>query len=103
MGDPVLAAAEVADARWMAPSAALAAHAEGRLSLFPPTWVTLHALTGAGDVERTLGSVSVPELFATCILPGGVFCWGGDAAHPEGGEGVHRLETTVRPWTYRRE
>lgn len=102
-GDAVLAADEAADARWTTPAAALAAHAEGALALFPPTWVTLHALTGTTDVSSALAAASVPELFATCILPDGVFCWGGDAEHPEGGDGVHRLETAARPWIYRRD
>ncbi|MGW9131828.1 hypothetical protein [Streptomyces sp. NPDC055681] len=30
--------------RWLSPAEALRAHAEGRLDLLPPTWVTLHDL-----------------------------------------------------------
>lgn len=102
-GDLLLAPDEVVDARWLTPDEALGLHAAGELRLFPPTWVTLQTLTRTGGVAGALAAVSAPELFATRILAGGVFVWGGDAEHPEGGEGRHRLETAARPWRYRRD
>lgn len=104
-GELRMAPDEVQDARWFSPEAALRAHADAEIVLFPPTWVTLHALVerGAASVAEALATVSVPELYATHLLGDGIFVWGGDASHPEGGEGVHRLSTAVLPWTYARE
>lgn len=99
----VLAADEVVDARWLTPDEALELHAAGDLRLFPPTWVTLRALAQAPDVAAAVAAASAPELYATHIVAGGVFVWGGDAEHPEGGEGRHRLETAALPWNYRRD
>lgn len=97
------AAAEVIDARWMPPAEALQRHAAGELRLFPPTWVTLRGLADARNVTDALATASAPDLFATWILAEGVFVWGGDSEHPEGGQGRHRLETAVLPWTYLRD
>lgn len=99
----VLAADEVIDARWLAPEEALELHASGELRLFPPTWVTLQALAQTSSVADALAAASVPELYATHIVAGGVFVWGGDAEHPEGGAGRHRLETAALPWNYLRD
>ena len=99
----VLAADEVVDARWLTPDEALELHAAGDLRLFPPTWVTLRALAQAPDVAAAVAAASAPELYATRIVAGGVFVWGGDAEHPEGGGGRHRLETAALPWNYRRD
>ncbi|MCS3842177.1 NUDIX hydrolase [Microbacterium sp. AK031] len=99
----VLAADEVIDARWLTTSEALELHASGQLRLFPPTWVTLQMLAQASSVADALAAASVPELYATHIVAGGVFVWGGDAEHPEGGEGRHRLETAALPWNYLRD
>jgi len=103
-GELRMAPDEVEDARWLSPEAALRAHAEAEIVLFPPTWVTLHALSEgrAASVAEALDAAFVPELYATHLLGDAVFVWGGDADHPEGGEGVHRLDTAVLPWTYTR-
>lgn len=102
-GELVLAADEVIDARWLTPSEALGLHAAGDLRLFPPTWVTLQALGRASSVAAALAAASDPDLYATHIIAGGIFVWGGDAEHPEGGEGRHRLETASLPWNYVRD
>lgn len=101
-GELVLAASEVIDARWLAPAEALTLHGAGELRLFPPTWVTLQALAQAYSVADALVAASAPELYATHIVAGGIFVWGGDAEHPEGGGGRHRLETAALPWNYLR-
>lgn len=98
----VLAPDEVIEARWLAPAEALSLHAAGELRLFPPTWVTLQALAQTDDVAAAMAAASAPELYATHIVAGGIFVWGGDAEHPEGGEGQHRLETAAIPWNYLR-
>ncbi|WP_243224913.1 NUDIX domain-containing protein [Microbacterium sp. CIAB417] len=94
---------EVVDWRWIGPVEALERHAAGDIELFPPTWVTLHGLVGYASAAEALAAASDAPTFATRLLPGDVFCWAGDARHPDGGEGVHRLETAVRPWRYRRD
>ncbi|MGW8484192.1 NUDIX domain-containing protein [Microbacterium sp. NPDC055903] len=97
------AAGEVAGWAWMRPEDALAQHADGAMLLFPPTWVTLQALVGAGSVADVLAVTRAIALFSTRMLDGGVFAWAGDAEHPDGEDGVHRLETSALPWRYRRE
>lgn len=102
-GELTLSPDEVEESRWLAPAEALRLHTAGELRLFPPTWVTLHALARLTGAEDALSDASVPEFYATHIVGDGVFVWGGDAEHPEGGEGRHRLETATRPWQYLRD
>ena len=94
---------EVVEWRWISPADALAQHAAGRIELFPPTWVTLHELSRFDTAADAMIAASDAPTYATRLLPGDVFCWVGDAQHPDGGTGVHRLETAVRPWRYRRD
>lgn len=94
---------EVREAVWLSPSEALSRHAEGGMALFPPTWVTLTWLTERTSTADAVAASSVPELYATHLVGDGVFAWGGDAEHPEGGEGRHRLETAALPWRYTRD
>lgn len=94
---------EVQDTLWIAPAEALARHAAGELVLFPPTWVTLRFLAEHRSFEEAVAAASVPELYATHLIGDGVFAWGGDAGHPEGGEGRHRLLTSALPWEYARD
>lgn len=97
---------EVIDWRWMRPTDALTAHVEDEIRLFPPTWVTLHSLATALNVEAALAVASDFQYYSTHILTGlegQTFVWEGDAEHPAGGSGRHRLETGRRPWTYQRD
>lgn len=102
-GELVLSPDEVEESRWMRPAEALRLHAAGEMTLFPPTWVTLHTLTQVDSVEAVLAGAHAPEFYATHILGEGTFVWGGDSEHPEGGAGRHRLDTDSRPWRYLRE
>lgn len=102
-GDLLLAPREVMEARWLTSAAALDLHATGELRLFPPTWVTLHALAQTESVADALDRAVAPEFFVTRLIGGGVFAWAGDAEHPEGGGGRHRLDTSVLPWQYVRD
>ncbi|MGM7697310.1 NUDIX hydrolase [Microbacterium sp. A84] len=102
-GELTLSPDEVEESRWLTPAEALRLHAKGELRLFPPTWVTLHALAQLASIDAAFAATSAPELYATHIIGDGVFVWGGDAEHPEGGDGRHRLETASRPWRYLRD
>jgi 8-oxo-dGTP pyrophosphatase MutT (NUDIX family) len=104
-GDIVAAPTEVAAWRWLRPADALAQHATGELKLVPPTWVTLHALLGVLDTRSALAAAAAPGRFETHVLrePDGLsYLWDGDAEHPNGGGGRHRLRTATLPWRYER-
>jgi 8-oxo-dGTP pyrophosphatase MutT (NUDIX family) len=94
---------EVVDAQWLSPAEALRRQAAGEIVLFPPTWITLQSLAAHASIEDAVAAASVPELYATHLLGDGVFVWAGDAQHPEGGSGRHRLGTTALPWEYLRD
>lgn len=94
---------EVREASWFSPAEALQRQAQGALTLFPPTWVTLSALAAHTSVAGALAAVAAPETYSTYILGGGIFVWAGDAEHPDGGAGRHRLETDGMPWRYTRD
>lgn len=86
-GDVRAATDEVVEHAWIAPAHALERHAAGDWLLFPPTWMTLHGLQGAEDVDAALAAAGDARRFATTI-EGKAFCW----------EGM-RLETQKLPWT----
>lgn len=105
----VLAADEAISAEWMHPAAALARHERGDLTLYPPTWVTLHDLAGHDDVDAILGLVRLRgvqqfETVARRAADGPILLWQGDAEY-EGAAPVdpaarHRLEVGSLPWRY---
>lgn len=92
-GGEILASAdEVVDAVWIRADDALARHAAGEWTLFPPTWVTLHWMRAFGSADAVLASVDVPRIYRTRVTAttdGPVFSWGED-----------RLETGVLPWRF---
>lgn len=74
--EAVPAEAEVAELAWVTPAEALARHATGEWTLFPPTWVTLHRLSVHGRVAAALASAGSAELFQTRVLDDGrAFAW----------------------------
>ncbi|MFS0852446.1 NUDIX domain-containing protein [Microbacterium sp. 179-I 3D4 NHS] len=90
--EPSPAPDEVADLAWVRPAEALARHASGEWTLFPPTWLTLHQLSAFGDAESALAAAGVPSLFRTRVLEtdlGRVFAW------DQG-----RLDATRLPWRF---
>lgn len=100
---------EVEEHRWLRPSDALEAHAEGDLLLFPPTWVTLHALVGAPSVDEALASARaarVDRFVTRHDAAAKRFLWHGDEAYEGGAETAggarHRLDTAERRWRYER-
>lgn len=105
----VPSAEEVVSAQWLPPEEVLQRHARGEVMLYPPTWVTLHGLSGQDDAEAALAVVRMRgvEEFQTIAAqtPGGtVLLWHGDAEYAEFGAGAasarHRLETGSLPWRY---
>ncbi|PCE14892.1 hypothetical protein AUC47_01740 [Microbacterium sp. SZ1] len=90
-GEMRLSADEVVDAHWVSPAQALARHATGEWTLFPPTWMTLHQLSAAESVEQALATAGAVRQFSTRVLAaegGAVFAWDD-----------LRLDTTALPWT----
>ncbi|WP_438854269.1 NUDIX hydrolase [Agromyces sp. M3QZ16-3] len=59
-----LATDELVQVEWFTPTEALEHHADGALTLFPPTWVTLHELRNATDVDAALAALDAHELRA---------------------------------------
>lgn len=81
---------EVAEAVWVSPAAALAKHAAGEWTLYPPTWVTLHHLAAYENADAALAAAGVARHFATRMLEsadGTDFAWDG-----------LRLRTGYLPW-----
>lgn len=90
-GELRLSADEVVDAQWVSPAQALARHATGEWTLFPPTWMTLHQLSAAESVDQALATAGAVRQFSTRVLAaesGAVFAWDD-----------LRLDTTALPWT----
>lgn len=90
--EPVPSPGEVVELAWVSTADALARHAAGEWTLFPPTWMTLHLLSGFDDAESAMAASGAPSLFRTRVLAtdaGRVFAW-------EQG----RLETGTLPWRY---
>ncbi|WP_347122958.1 NUDIX domain-containing protein [Microbacterium sp. SY138] len=91
-GEPSPAADEVVEIAWVPPGEALARHAAGEWTLYPPTWITLHQLAAFSDVESALSSGGAAQLFQTRVLEseaGRAFAW-------EQG----RLEAGALPWRF---
>ncbi|RZU66383.1 NUDIX domain-containing protein [Microterricola gilva] len=99
--------------RWVSPEGALAMHAAGELTLFPPTWVTLFGLIGVPSSEDALRAARLQPIveYATRFAPDRtVALWQADAAY--GADGSvdpvlldapgprHRLDMRELPWRY---
>ncbi len=112
VGELALAADEAVSAAWVRPADMLGRHARGQLTLYPPTWVTLHGLTAQPDAAAVLaatrlGGVERFESIARRTPAGTVMLWRGDAEYdPEGEPGAstarHRLQIGDLPWIYTR-
>lgn len=61
-GEITLAPDELIAAEWIRPVDALERHAEGAMTLFPPTWVTLHGLQDAASVDEALATLRSGEV-----------------------------------------
>jgi 8-oxo-dGTP pyrophosphatase MutT (NUDIX family) len=79
---------EIREHRWIRPIDALARRESGEIELIPPTWVTLHQLTGAESAAAVCAAARDrdPEIFLTHIarVEGGIASiWQGDAAYDD--------------------
>jgi hypothetical protein len=100
------------------PADAIVARDEGRISLLPPTWVTLWELAQRGSVAEVLAAAGggAPPYFETHIVfvpreddpakQDVVSIWEGDAGYesrdPHAPGARHRLRMGDPPWRYER-
>jgi len=98
---------EIHEHAWISPADALRRRDDGEITLAPPTWMTLHQLSGSPDAHSVLTRArsEAPILFATRILRDGdvlVATWAGDAAYVDGDlaapGGRHRLTMDPAGW-----
>lgn len=111
-GEIALSADEAVAAQWARPADLLERHGQGGLTLYPPTWVTLHGLSAHADVQSALGAARLAgvqhfETVARRGAEGPLLLWRGDAEwDPDAGGGAstsrHRLEAGALPWRYAR-
>lgn len=119
-GELRLAPDEVASAEWLRPADALDRHASGGMTLWPPTWVTLHGLSHAASVDEALAELrsgSVTPFVAKAVDDGRMILWQEDdefvAEHkresrdpsvpddgPDADGNRHRLMMDRLPWIY---
>jgi len=92
---------EIVDNEWMTPEAALERHHQGEIELVPPTWVTLHTISGFDTVDAVLTSLRDRparhhETHIAFTDSGPVALWEGDAGYQASDASVggsrHRLE-----------
>jgi 8-oxo-dGTP pyrophosphatase MutT (NUDIX family) len=103
---------EIHEHDWMRPADALARRELGEIEIAPPTFVTLHELTAASDVDQALAFARSrePEHFTTVIARvdgGAVALWHGDAGYEDGDAeragARHRLWMRRDGWRYERD
>lgn len=115
-GELILSPDEVVTARWIRPVDALALHTEGALSLVPPTWVTLDAMSGFVDAAALLAATrnaEPREFMSRSLASRKALLWEGDGVYDtaleesplpdEASTDRHRLDMSSLPWVYLRE
>ena len=99
---------EIHDSAWMRPADALVRRDGGEVELAPPTWMTLHYLSGFGDVAAVMVDAHArePDVYETVIVKGAdglVALWAGDAGYETQDPAVdgarHRLHMSRAGWT----
>lgn len=98
-GDVIVDMGEIHEHTWMRPGDAMQRRDAGEIELAPPTWITLHWLTGFDSVNAAAASIGEPALFQTRMASGEskgrVIMWDGDAGYhsgdPDVAGGRHRL------------
>ena len=109
----VLSPHEAVAAEWVRPEVLLERHGRGEVTLYPPTWVTLHGLAGSarcrGAPRRCCGSrgSGASRRSPGARSPGPLLLWQEDAEYDgaaAAGRGIrrHRLELGALPWVYTR-
>jgi 8-oxo-dGTP pyrophosphatase MutT (NUDIX family) len=109
-GELAVAADELVSAAWLRAEEALERHAAGAMTLFPPTWVTLHGLLGAASVDSALARLRADGEQAYVGRFGAgrtVLYWRedaafGDEAAADAAGPRHRLRMGGLPWVYER-
>lgn len=110
-GAIALSPEEAVASEWIRPADALARHGRGELTLYPPTWVTLHDLSQHPDAASILDTVRLAgtqryETLARRGDDGPVLLWQDDAEYETDaaapGTARHRLEVGSLPWSYQR-
>jgi len=109
-GELALSPDEAVAAEWARPADLLARHGRGELTLYPPTWVTLHALTAHPDAASARGAARLAgvqrfETVARRGAEGPLLLWHGDEdwdPDAEASGSRHRLEIGSLPWRYSR-
>ena len=105
----VIDGGEIHDHRWTTPATMIQRRDEGEVELAPPTWMTLHRLSLAPNVDAALAEAGgrEPERFATRVKPFGgglLLLWKGDAGWESGDPALpgprHRLTTGDGAWRY---
>ncbi len=100
---------EIVDNEWMTPETALARHHDGEIELVPPTWVTLHTISGFDTVDAMLTALRERparhhETHIAMTESGPVALWEGDAGYQTGDTSIagprHRLEMFRDGYTY---
>ena len=113
-GEVALAVDEATAHQWITPENALAANARGELPLAPPTWMTLHHLSGSSSVDELTEGLLLrePLRMHTRVVAREplTLAWAGDVAY-EHGDGLvdayvggrrHRLVLHPGGWSYER-
>lgn len=108
--DVVIDGGEIGDQMWTTADAALDRHGRGEAQLAPPTWITLHWLSGAASVDGAFARASGEfEHFSTRIMvDDGVLIslWAPDAAYETGDLTLagprHRLRMVEGGWEFER-
>ncbi|WP_234794321.1 NUDIX hydrolase [Mycolicibacterium flavescens] len=102
---------EIVDHCWITPAAALSEHGQRRMGLLPPTWVTLHQLSGHRSVDDAAAAIDAaePEYYESHFVNTDthpVILWHGDAGYETRDFDAvgprHRLHMGRGPWRYER-
>lgn len=110
--DVTIDGSEIHGHEWMRPADALARHRAHEVDLAPPTWMTLHDLTFATDVDDALRRfAATPARFYETHVQrherGMTFLWHPDVAYDGGDLAApgprHRIDVVDRVWSLERE
>ena len=110
-GAVIIDEGEIRDHRWLRPERALELRDAGEIELAPPTWVTLHWLSGHRTVAAAVDAAAAqdPERYETRLVvveEGAVAMWERDAGYETRDPDVpgprHRLWLTEAGWRYER-
>jgi 8-oxo-dGTP pyrophosphatase MutT (NUDIX family) len=111
-GEVVVDGGEILDHRWLSPAEVIEQRDRGEVDLAPPTWMTLHTLLAADDVDDALAqAVGRPivhyETRWRNIDGGAVAMWAGDAGYESSDPTVagprHRLWMVQDGWRVDRD